>query len=118
MWADSPYYSQEIEALLNTQHLRSHLQEKSYHDKPLTAQQKERNRRRGRTQVRVEHVFGHQVTAMDGKFIQTIGVVQARARTGRKNLVYNFQRVLFPHGRQSAADDLIREERRPWSRIP
>lgn len=95
MWADSEYRSQETEALLKRQHLRSHIQEKGYRDKLLTVQQKERNRPRARTRVRVEYVFGHQVTAMGGKFVRTIGVVRARAKIGLKNLVYNFQRVLF-----------------------
>lgn len=95
VWADSAYRSQETEALLKRQHLRSHIQEKGYRDKPLTSQQKARNRRRARTRVRVEHVFGHQVTAMGGKLIRTIGVIRARAKIGLKNLVYNFQRVLF-----------------------
>ena len=95
VWADSAYRSQETEALLKRQHLRSHIQEKGYRDKPLTSQQKARNRRRARTRVRVEHVFGHQVTAMGGKLIRTIGVIRARAKIGLKNLVYNFQRVRF-----------------------
>jgi transposase, IS5 family len=43
----------------------------------------------------VEHVFGHQVTAMGGPLIRTIGLVRARAKVGLKNLVYNFQRVVF-----------------------
>jgi IS5 family transposase len=94
VWADSAYRSQETEALLKTQHLRSHIQEKGYRDKPLTSQQKERNRRRARARVHVEHGFGHQVTAMGGKLIRTIGVVRARAKIGLKNLVYHFQRVL------------------------
>ena len=104
-WADSAYRSQETEALLKAQHLRSHIQEKGYRDQPLTSPQKARNRRRARTRARVEHVFGHQVTAMGGKLIRTIGVVRARAKIGLKNLVYNFQRflLLIPSARQSVA---------------
>jgi len=105
VWADSAYRSQETEALLKTQHLRSHIQEKGCRNKPLTSQQKDRNRRRARTRARVEHVFGHQVTAMGGKLIRTIGVVRARAKIGLKNLAYNFQRFLFliaPSRRQAA----------------
>ncbi len=44
--------------------------------------------------ARVEHVFGHQVTAMGGKLIRTIGIMRARAKIGLKNLAYNFQRFL------------------------
>ena len=95
MWADSAYRSQETETLLKRHHLRSHIQEKGYRDKPLTSQQTDRNRRRARTRARVEHIFGHQVTAMGGKLLRTIGVDRARAKIGLKNLAYNFQRFLF-----------------------
>ena len=105
LWADSAYRSQETEALLKAQHLRSHIQEKGHRDQPLTSPQKERNRRRARPRARVEHVFSHQVTAMGGKLIRTIGVVRARAKIGLKNLVYNFQRFLLfiPSARQPVA---------------
>lgn len=95
VWADSAYRSHETEARLTTQGLRSHIQEKGYREKPLTAKQRVRNRRCARIRARVEHVFGHQMTAMGGKLIRTIGLVRARAKLGLKNLVYNFQRVLF-----------------------
>ena len=105
VWADSAYRSQEPEAFLKAQHLRSRIKEKGYRNKPLTSPQKERNRRRARTRARVEHVFGHQVTAMGGKLIRTIGVIRARAKIGLKNMVYNFQRflLLIPSARQSVA---------------
>jgi len=95
VWADSAYRSLETEALLKAQRLCSHIQEKGYRGKSLTLQQQARNRCRARTRVRVEHVFGHQVMAMGGKLIRTIGVVRARAKIGLKNLAYNFQRFLF-----------------------
>ncbi len=93
--ADSVYRSQEPEALLKRQHLRSHIQEKGYRGKPLASHQKARNRRRARTSVRLEQVFGHQVTAIGGKRIRTIGVIRAWDKIGLNNLAYNFQRVRF-----------------------
>jgi transposase, IS5 family len=40
----------------------------------------------------VEHVFGHQVTAMGGKLVGTIGIARARVKIGMQNLTYNMQR--------------------------
>ncbi|MDH5773945.1 MAG: transposase [Nitrospirota bacterium] len=86
--------SEEIEAQLKKQKLRSRIQYKGYRDKPLTPQQQQTNQRRAGIRARVEHVFGHQVTAMGGKLIRTIGRIRAHAKIGLKNLTYNFQRFL------------------------
>jgi IS5 family transposase len=94
VWADSAYRSEEIEAQLKARHLRSKIHHKGYRNTPLTVQQKIYNRGRSRLRARVEHVFGHQVTAMGGKLIRTIGLMRARAKIGLKNLAYNFQRFL------------------------
>ncbi|GJL70387.1 MAG: IS5 family transposase ISMac22 [Nitrospirales bacterium] len=105
VWADSAYRSDAIEAHLKATGLRSKIHRKGYRSKPLTAQQQVQNRGRSRIRVRVEHVFGHQVTAMGGKLIRTIGLVRARLKIGLKNLTYNFQRFLIlsaPSKRQVA----------------
>jgi len=94
VWADAAYRSQEIEAQLTKRQLRSRIQHKGYRNTRLTARQKESNHCRARIRARVEHVFGHQVTAMGGKLIRTIGRVRAQAKIGLKNLTYNFQRFL------------------------
>jgi IS5 family transposase len=94
VWGDAAYRSEEIEGELKKRKLRSKIQYKGYRDKPLTAQQKEVNRGRSRIRARVEHVFGHHVTAMGGKLLRTIGRVRARTKIGLKNLTYNFQRFL------------------------
>lgn len=95
IWADSAYRSEEIEAQLKAKRLRSKIHEKGSRNKALTAHQHTRNRARSRIRARVEHVFGHQVTAMGGNLIRTIGLARARAKIGLKNLTYNFQRFLF-----------------------
>ena len=87
--------SDAIEAHLKATGLRSKIHRKGYRSKPLTAQQKVQNRGRARIRARVEHVFGHQVTAMGGKLIRTIGLVRARLKIELKNLTYNFQRFLI-----------------------
>jgi len=94
VWADSAYRSEAIETQLKARDLRSKIHHKGARNKPLTAQQKTHNRARSRIRARVEHVFGHQVTAMGGKLIRTIGLLRARAKIGLKNLAYNFQRFL------------------------
>lgn len=94
VWADSAYRSDAIEAHLKTTGLRSKIHRKGYRNKPLTAQQQAHNRGRSRIRARVEHVFGHQVTAMGGKLIRTVGLVRARLKIGMKNLTYNFHRFL------------------------
>ncbi len=105
VWADAAYRSHEIEAPLKKRKLRSRIQDKGYRDNPLTARQKASNQRRACIRARVEHVFGHHVTAMGGKLLRTIGRVRARAKIGLKNLTYNVQRFLVvrvPAGRQPA----------------
>ena len=94
VWADAAYRSEEIEGQLKKRKLRSKIQHKAYRDKTLTATQQQTNQRWSRVRARVEHVFGHQVMAMGGKLIRTIGRVRARAKIGLKNLTYNFQRFL------------------------
>jgi IS5 family transposase len=94
VWADSAYRSEAIETQLKAKQLRSKIHHKGARNTPLTTQQKTRNRGRSRIRARVEHVFGHQVTAMGGKLIRTIGIIRARAKIGLKNLAYNFQRFL------------------------
>ena len=94
VWADSAYRSDAIEAYLKATGLRSKIHRKGYRNTPLTAQQKTHNRGRSRIRARVEHVFGHQVTAMGGKLIRTVGLVRARLKIGMKNLTYNFHRFL------------------------
>jgi hypothetical protein len=39
--------------------------------------------------ARVEHVFGHQQSAMGGKIVRTIGIARARFKIGMMNLGYN-----------------------------
>ena len=95
VWADAAYRSQAIEGQLQQRQLRARIQYKGYRNTSVTARQKASNHRRARIRARVEHVFGHQVMAMGGKLIRTIGVVRARAKIGLRNLTYNFHRFLW-----------------------
>ncbi len=105
VWADTPYRSEETKAQLKKRKLRQRIQYKANRDTPLTTQQQDANQSHTRIQAHVEHVFAHNVTAMGDKFIRTIGVVRAHAKSGLKNLTYNFQRfvVLEKTARDQAA---------------
>ena len=78
VWEDAVYWSNEIEQQLKKRRLQSKIQYKAYRAKPLTAKQQHTNQPRSWIRAPVEHVFGHQVTAMGGKLLRTRGRVRAR----------------------------------------
>jgi hypothetical protein len=45
--------------------------------------------------VRIEHIFGHMETAMQGCYVRTIGLARAQAKIGLENLAYNISRFTF-----------------------
>ena len=45
--------------------------------------------------VRVEHVFGHIETAMNGCYVRTIGIARAKAKIGIETMAYNISRFTF-----------------------
>uniref|UniRef100_UPI0025E4C305 IS5 family transposase n=1 Tax=Sediminimonas sp. TaxID=2823379 RepID=UPI0025E4C305 len=93
VWADAAYRSEEMEAKLDAQKLKSHIHRKGKRDKSLTKQAKGSNRTKSRTRVRVEHVFGAQTNDMGGTLVRSIGLARAKARIGMKNLTYNMRRL-------------------------
>jgi len=94
-WADGAYRSEEQEARLQEKGCASHIHERAYRNKPLTPEQKAANTERSRVRVRVEHVFGHIETAMNGCYVRTIGIARATAKIGMENLAYNISRFTF-----------------------
>jgi transposase, IS5 family len=64
-------------------------------NKPLSEFKKQVNKKRSQVRARVEHVFGHQATAMGGELMCCIGIVSAKAQVGLRNLVYNMHRFMF-----------------------
>lgn len=95
IWADSAYRSEEQEARLRDQGCPSHIHERAYRNKPLTPEQEAANTERSRVRVRIEHIFGHMETAMNGCYVRTIGLARARAKIGLENLAYNISRFTF-----------------------
>ncbi len=98
VWADSAYRSAEIEASLAERGYKSCIHRRAARNRPLSARAQQANTTRSRVRVRVEHVFGHQVTAMGGKLVRTIGLVRARMKIGMQNLAYNMSRYVYLHG--------------------
>jgi IS5 family transposase len=66
--------------------------EKGCRNKPLTEEQKARNKEKSSTRVRVEHIFGFVENSMNGSFVRTIGIIRATAKIGMMNLTYNICR--------------------------
>jgi transposase, IS5 family len=98
VWADSAYRSAEIEAALADKGYKSRIHRRGARNRPLSRREQQGNTTRSRVRARVEHVFGHQVTAMGGKLVRTIGLARARMKIGMQNLTYNMSRLAYPHG--------------------
>lgn len=95
VYADSAYRSEEQERKLKELGIWSGIHERAYRNKPLTEEQKVRNRKRSKVRVRVEHVFGFFETSMNGAtFIRTIGSARACVVIALANLTYNLVRFL------------------------
>ena len=98
VWADSAYRSEEQEQRLKEKGYKSHIHERSYRGKPLTPEQETANTERSRVRVRVEHVFGHIETTMNGCYVRTVGKLRADAKIGLENIAYNISRFTFLMG--------------------
>jgi IS5 family transposase len=97
VWADSAYRSSEIEAGLADKGYRSRIHRRAARNRPLSKSEQQGNTTRSRVRARVEHVFGHQATAMGGKLVRTIGLVRAKMKIGMQNLTYNMSRFAHLH---------------------
>ena len=97
VWADSAYRSAEADAMLKEYGLRNHLHRRATRGHKLSERQRAANTVRSRVRARVEHVFGHQTTAMGAKLVRTIGLARARMKIGMMNLAYNISRLACLH---------------------
>lgn len=93
LYADSAYRSQDIERYLQGIKCKSQIHEKGVRGNPLSEQQKANNRKKSKTRVRVEHVFGFMTNSMhDGLHMRQIGQQRISACIGLLNLTYNLFR--------------------------
>jgi transposase, IS5 family len=93
VYADSAYISEESEATLRLLGFTPQLIEKGTRGRPLTTEQKQSNREKSKTRVRVEHVFGVQHQLTRGRtLVRTVGRARTACQIGLRNLTYNMQR--------------------------
>lgn len=93
VWADSAYQSEAHAELLKARGIQNHVHERPWREQTLTRAQQRRNKSRSRIRARVEHVFGHQVTAMHQTLLRTIGQARAEVKISLANLAYNMSRL-------------------------
>jgi IS5 family transposase len=95
-WMDSAYAGEELEAEVREKNpdIILHINEKGQRNKPLTEEQKARNRENSNTRARVEHVNG-QMTICGGLFIRCIGKWRAGIAICLKNMAYNISRFAY-----------------------
>lgn len=90
LYADSAYIGQVLPEGVEDQ-----ICERGRRNHPLTAEQKEQNRRKSRTRSRVEHVFGQMCMQMHSKACRLIGKRRVSFQIGLSNLIYNMSRAEF-----------------------
>lgn len=94
IYADSAYTGEEVQSCI-PQKTKNRIHEKGYRNHPLTKTQKERNRKKSKIRVRVEHVFATMTNTMKGITVRSIGKVRAHANIALMNLTYNFYRYAY-----------------------
>jgi len=93
-YADSAYTGVEQEKIISKKEVINKVHEKGYKNKPLTDEQKAKNKIKSKVRVRVEHIFGFMENSMNGMEIRSIGFKRAEAIIGLSNLVYNMFRKI------------------------
>ena len=91
VYADSAYWSKEIEKLL-PELCECQVHEKGSRYVKLTELQQLSNRMKSKIRVRVEHVFGFMTNSMHGLTLRSIGLARAKFNVALTNLVYNMCR--------------------------
>ncbi len=101
LWADSAYTGKEQNQIIKKYEMKNNVHEKGYKNKPLTDEQKENNREKSKTRVRVEHVFGFIEGSMNKFNLNCIGIKRVTATIGLINLTYNmfrYEQLVRLHG--------------------
>ena len=94
LYGDSAFRSKEIQAMLKEKNISSRIHEKGYRNKPLSASQIARNKRKSKVRARIEHVFGFMTNTMKAMYIRCRNLIQARTTVGLVNLTYNLFRLV------------------------
>ena len=94
LYADSAYTGAELQKELVQKGVKLEIHEKGARNNPLSEAQKEANKIKSKTRVRVEHVFGFMENSMNGMGMRYIGIKRIEACVGLQNLVYNMFRKI------------------------
>jgi len=94
IYADKGYADGEREKRLKESAWRPRIQHKAKQGKPISACQKQRNKRISITRVRVEHPFAS-LTQMGGKLVRSIGLDRATLHLNWKVATYNMRRMCY-----------------------
>lgn len=93
VYADSGYVGEPLhKKLVDDKKVEPLINEKGFKNKPLTEEQKAKNKEKSKIRVRIEHIFGFIENSMNGSTIKTIGIRRAKALIGLMNLTYNLFR--------------------------
>lgn len=93
-YADSAYTGPKQEAVIQKAGLENLVCEKGTKNKPLTDEQKEKNREKSKVRARVEHVFGFMEMSMNSMYLYSTGIKRVSSAVGLMNLTYNMFRKL------------------------
>ena len=95
VYADSTYVGKTHEDQLTAMEFSPQICERSYRNQPLTKTQKNRNRKKSHTRIRVEHVFGQMSQFCRGRrTIHVIGLARVNVKQAFACLGYNFMRYV------------------------
>ena len=102
IYADSAYSGKPIADELPIG-AENRIHEKGYRGRPLSEEQKAKNKEKSRVRSRVEHVFGYMTGTMHGITVRCVGIARARFNVGLTNLVYNLCRYEILSRKRSVA---------------
>ena len=92
LYADSAYVGEKQEEIITAKKMSNEVCQKGFRNKPLSADEKKKNRMKSKVRSRVEHVFGFMEQSMHGLFLRSIGIKRATGIIGLINLTYNICR--------------------------
>ncbi len=101
LWADSAYGGEKQEETIKKYRMNNKVHEKGTRNNPLTEVQKQANKEKSKTRVKVEHVFGFIEGSMKRLQLKCIGLKRTRAMESLMNLTYNmfrYEQIARLHG--------------------
>jgi transposase, IS5 family len=94
LYADSAYTGEIQDMTIESKEMINQVCEKGYRNRPLTEDQKSKNKEKSKTRSRVEHIFGFMEMSMNGMYLYAIGKKRIGGNIGLMNLTYNMFRKI------------------------